>query len=130
MVVDGGRRRDPRPLGQSGVGRRVADIDDLEYAGDYCLTWVNGHKDPPHRRRHVWFLLPIHEGETIYERPTRGSGLHGVSEPPWTFRECSDGSIEIRASIACGRHDKGPDGVLLGEYWHGWLSCGHRWHTA
>jgi hypothetical protein len=45
--------------------------------------------------------------------------LHGVSSPPWTFRECPDGSLEIRASIACGRHD--------GEYFHGWLNEHNEW---
>ncbi len=101
------------------IGRRVDSFDDIEQAGDYCLDWVIGTDGE--RRRQVWFLLPIHEGATKYDRPTRGSGLHGVSEPPWTFRECTDGSVEIRASIACGRQD--PEG----EYWHGYLNEGHEW---
>lgn len=102
------------------VGRRVASFDDLAHAGDYYLDTIEDHGVT---KRHVWFLLPIHEGETPFDRPTRGSGLHGISEPPWTFRECSDGSIEIRASIACGRHD--PEG----EYWHGYLDEGHIWRS-
>lgn len=103
------------------IGRRVATFDDIERAGDYYLgaaTYPDGE------RRMVWFLLPIHEGATVYDRPTRGSGLHGVSEPPWVFRECADGSIEIRESIACGRHD------AEGEYWHGYLDEGHVWRTV
>lgn len=103
------------------IGRRVADFDDLEKAGDYCLVQVEvkGEIKP-----HVWFLLPIHEGKDKFDRPTRGSGVHGVTEPPWTFRECPDGSVEIRASIACGRHD------AEGEYWHGFLDEGHVWRTV
>ncbi len=100
------------------IGRRVATFDEVERAGDYCLSTV---KYPDGVRRQLWFLLPIHEGLTKYDRPTQGSGLHGVSEPPWTFRECADGSIEIRPSIACGRHEDG------GEYWHGHLNEGHVW---
>lgn len=108
-------------------GRRVETFDEIERAGDYCLGAVDDHGTT---RRFVWFLLPIHEGETKYDRPTRGSGIHGVGEPPWTFRECADGSIEIRASIACGRHDVDDAGVPLGEYWHGYLDEGHSWRTC
>lgn len=109
-------------------GRRVETVDDIERAGDYCLTGEVGGG------RGVWFLLPTHEGvdridpedeHTIpgrYDRPTEGSGLHRVSEPPWTFRECDDGSIEIRASILCGKREDRPEG-----YWHGFLDEGHRW---
>jgi hypothetical protein len=103
------------------IGRRVADLDALEQAGDYCLSMI---EDDGVTKRAVWFLLPIHEGTTRFDRPTRGSGLHMVTEPPWTFRECPDGSIEIRASIACGRHDPS------GEYWHGFLDEGHVWRSC
>jgi hypothetical protein len=44
-----------------------------------------------------------------------------ITEPPWEFRDCADGSLEIRASIACGRSD--PEG----EYWHGYLDEGNVW---
>lgn len=107
------------------IGRRVGSFDKIKRAGDYYgPTTVSGYKEEPHDRRMVWFLLPIHEGTTKFDRPTRGSGLHGVTEPPWTFRECNDGSLEIRASIACGRHD--PEG----EYWHGYLDEGHVWREV
>lgn len=107
------------------IGRRVATFDDLERAGDYAgPVSIDGYKDEPHTRQIVWFLLPLHEGVTKFDRPTPGSGVHGVTEPPWTFRECADGSLEIRASIACGRG--GPDG----EYWHGYLDEGHVWREC
>ncbi len=103
--------------------RRVETFDNIEKAGDYCgpkSIYLSGGK----KGRVVWFLLPIHEGKHVYERPTRGSGLHAVYEPPWSFRECSDDSVEIRASIACGRHD--PEG----EYFHGFLDEGNIWREA
>jgi hypothetical protein len=123
------------------IGRRVATVDDLERAGDYTgPTDVAGYKEEPHERKMVWFLLPLHVGATRFDRPTRGSGLHGVTEPPWTFRECPDGSLEIRASIACGRHDVDPEcedcqagrphPERHGEYWHGFLDEGHVWRDA
>lgn len=103
--------------------RRVESFDDLAQAGDYTgphsIELADGVTG-----RAIWFLLPIHEGETKYDRPTRGSGIHGVYEPPWTFRECPDGSVEIRASIACGRHDDG------GEYFHGYLDEGNVWRSC
>lgn len=106
-------------------GRRVTTFDDIQQAGDYFgpTNEVNAN-DEPTGSRGVWFLLPIHVGETAFDRKTRGSGLHRVSEPPWTFRECSDGSLEIRASIACGRHEE------EGEYWHGFLDEGHIWREC
>jgi hypothetical protein len=106
------------------LGRRVASFDELERAGDYFGPTNEVDAEGTVVRRGVWFLLPIHEGSSVFERPTRGSGLHRVAEPPWVFRECADGSLEIRESIACGRHD--PEG----EYWHGYLDEGHIWRTC
>lgn len=103
------------------IGRRVETFDDIERAGDYCLGVIDDHGV---LKPWMWFLLPIHEGETKFDRPTRGSGIHGISEPPWVFRECADGSVEVRESIACGRPD--PEG----EYWHGFLDEGHVWRTC
>lgn len=104
------------------IGRRVATFDDIERAGDYYLGSVNDHGTV---KRQLWFLLPLHEGDTKFDRPTPGSGLHGISEPPWTFRECEDGSVEVRASILCGRTDANPEG-----YWHGFLDEGHVWRQV
>jgi hypothetical protein len=97
-------------------------MDDLERAGDY----TNAHRViyPDGERAMVLFLLPVHQGHDKFDRPTRGSGLHGVTQPPWEFRECPDGSLEIRASIACGRAD--PEG----EYWHGYLDEGNVWRQV
>jgi hypothetical protein len=98
----------------------VADLDDIEQAGDYSgphpITY--GEND---ERRVVWFLLPTHKGAGKYDRPDEHSGLHGVYEPPWTFRECADGSLEIRASIGCGGQP---------FYWHGYLDEGNTWRQV
>jgi hypothetical protein len=104
------------------IGCRVATMDDLECAGDY--TGPAPIVYPDGERQMVQFLLPVHEGKDLFDRPTRGSGMHMVTSPPWTFRECPDGSLEIRASIACGVAD------AEGEYWHGYLDEGHNWRQV
>ena len=100
--------------------RRVPTFDDLVRAGDYTGPHVIEF-DPGNEGEVVWFLLPIHEGEDKFDRPTEGSGLHGVYDPPWMFRECSDGSLEIRASIGCG---------IPPYYWHGFLDEGNVWRRV
>jgi hypothetical protein len=102
--------------------RRVQSFDDLSQAGDYFGPTDEVNAEGEKVGRGVWFLLPLHEGSSVFERPTEGSGLHRVSEPPWTFRECDDGSLEIRASILCGRTDERPEG-----YFHGFLNEGNVW---
>lgn len=101
--------------------RRVGSLDELERAGDYAGPDTVIYPDG--ERRRVLFLLPTHEGEHWGDRPTQGSGVHGVTEPPWTFRECPDGSLEIRASIGCGDREKG-------YYWHGYLDEGNTWRQV
>jgi len=102
------------------IGRRVATFDDIERAGDYSgphpITYGAGDE-----RKVVWFLLPTHKGSDKFDRPDEHSGLHGVYEPPWTFRECPDGSLEIRASIGCGPQP---------YYWHGYLDEGNVWRQV
>jgi hypothetical protein len=93
------------------IGRRVATFDDIERAGDYYGPTEEVDAEGRVVGRNVWFLLPTHAGGSKFERITPASGLHRVSEPPWTFRE----------SIACGR------GSPEGEYFHGYLDEGHVW---
>jgi hypothetical protein len=100
--------------------RRVNSIDELERAGDYWLTTVLWGEEV---RREVFFLLPLHEGKHWGDRPTRGSGIHGAPEPPWTIVEHPDGSVEVQGSIACGR------GTPEGQYFHGYLRAGNVWET-
>lgn len=97
--------------------RRVATFDDLEQAGDYTGPHpliVKGEKEDTC----VYFLLPIHVTGDKFDHSVQGSGLHMITSPPWTFRECEDGSLEIRASIGCGSQP---------YYWHGYLDEGNTW---
>jgi hypothetical protein len=99
--------------------RRVFKFEDITQPGDYCLDVI---EDNGVIKRHLWFLLPIHEGIDLYDhRASRGSGLHGISEPPWVFEVFEDGSVQARESIACGRRE------AEGEYWHGYLDAHNVW---
>jgi hypothetical protein len=105
--------------------RRVATFDDLELAGDYTGPhMVTVDREEEKELQYVWFLLPIHNGADKYDHHERGDGLHGIASPPWVFRECGDGSLEVRDSIACGRRESG------GEYWHGYLDEGNTWRQV
>lgn len=107
-------------MSQLAPARRVATFEDLEHAGDYTgphpVNLEGGAEG-----RAVWFLLPIHHGTDKFDRPDEGSGLHAVYEPPWKFRECPDGSLEIRASVGCGKQP---------YYWHGYLDEGNIWRQV
>jgi hypothetical protein len=100
--------------------RRVPTLDDITQAGDYSGPHPIQLGADEHEGRVVWFLLPIHRGETLYDHKDQGSGLHAVYEPPWTFEEFEDGSVEVRASIGCGV-------AAEGYYWHGYLDRGNVW---
>lgn len=106
-------------------GRRVQSMDELELPGDYYGPTDEVDDEGNVVRRGLWFLLPTHEGADKFARPTEGSGLHRVTEPPWTFRECADGSLEVRASILSGRTAERPGG-----YWHGYLDEGSVWRQV
>ncbi len=89
-----------------------------ELPGDYCgpTTAYTGGKPA------VFFLKPGARDEDAV--PARRSLQH-VTSPPHTFRECPDGSLEIRASIAStARGSSESDG------WHGYLDEGHRWREV
>jgi hypothetical protein len=94
------------------IGRRVADISDLERPGDYCgpITGYTGPDTPA-----VFFLLPNARDK---DAPRGQSHIHHVVSPPHVFRECPDGSLEIRQSI----------GAM--PYWHGYLDEGHVWRSV
>jgi hypothetical protein len=96
-------------------------LEDLERAGDYTGPHPLLRAQGDAESRVVWFLLPTHKGRDMYDWPDEHSGLHGVYEPPWTFRECPDGSLEIRASIGCGPQP---------YYWHGYLDEGNVWRQV
>jgi hypothetical protein len=95
------------------IGRRVATVDDLERAGDYCgpMPCFTCEGEPSA----CFFLLPNARDEGA-EGPQ--CSVNHVHFPPHTFRECPDGSLEIRASIG---------GM---PWWHGYLDEGHVWRQV
>ena len=108
------------------IGRRVDSMAAIERPGDYYLNEAGtvGAND-----RALWFCLPIDDPAgidtelpdgTTYKR----SPLLRITEPPWTFRECPDGSIEVRASILTYQMD----GTT--PRWHGYLDEGHAWREC
>lgn len=102
------------------IGRRVAGIDELERGGDYArFTDANGNDV-------VYFLLP---GARDEDAKGERRALYHVAQPPHTFRECADGSLEIRASIACygSRTNPNEEPPMV---WHGFLDEGHVWRQA
>lgn len=110
----------------------MGNIGEIQRPGDYFGPTDEVDAAGEKIGRAVWFLLPIADPDNPFDHwadpPTdradwaakRRNRLHRVAEPPWTFRECPDGSLEIRASIACGG---GPEGI----YFHGYLDEGHSW---
>lgn len=57
------------------------------------------------------------------DAPRCARAIQHVTSPPHTFRECADGSLEIRASLG-DMHGGESDG------WHGYLDEGHEWRRA
>lgn len=103
---------------ESLTGRRVATVEEITQPGDYCgpITGYSGDRES------CFFLLPIARDEGVVGS---ARSLHHVGFPPHTYRECPDGSLEIRASIgALG------DGPGDGYCWHGYLDEGHLWRVA
>lgn len=70
----------------------------------------------------VFFLKPNSRDPGI---SPRARAVQNVVSPPHTFRECPDGSLEIRASISdlagAGSESDG---------WHGYLDEGHVWRKV
>lgn len=67
------------------TGRRVASPGDLVLPGDYSgpLTELEGPDLEPTGRAVVCLL------------PPDGSGPVRLASPPWEFRECENGALEI-----------------------------------
>lgn len=106
----------------AGPARRVPIPDDgsptwvaLEQPGDYC-----GPFQDRDGKTAVWFLLPCARDD---DADPGVRSMIRVTSPPHTFRECDDGSLEIRASIGV----YGQDGKTFA--WHGWLDEGNRWRA-
>jgi hypothetical protein len=106
------------------IGRRLPASGSTytmpEQAGDY-----SGPVDIGNGKTAVYFLLPIARDA---DAPPGARSLHGVHSPPHVFRECPDGSLEIRESIGAYGH-RAP-GDPAGFVWHGYLDEGHVWRTV
>lgn len=105
------------------IGRRVGAIGELERPGDYCgpipdTAWAGGNATD--ERPKVWFLLPCARDADV--EPGLRS-IMCVASPPHVFRECADGSLEVRESIAV--YNRAGDA----HAWHGYLYEGHDWRT-
>lgn len=93
------------------IGRRVPTVDSITKPGDYCGP-VWGYTG---NRLSVFYLLPNAHDEDASEGQRV---VHHVTSPPHVFRECADGSLEVRNSIGAF------------PFWHGWLDEGHVWREA
>jgi hypothetical protein len=103
------------------IGRRVGSIAEIEKPGDYYGPDAGYTDGVPA----VFFLKPNARDP---DAPPAARSVQHVCSPPHVFRECPDGSLEIRASISnllrgdtTGQSDDG---------WHGWLDEGHSWRQA
>ena len=59
--------------------------------------------------------------------PSIARAIHHAVSPPHRFRECPDGSLEIRESLG-DRHEE-VDGEKS-DGWHGYLDEVHEWRTC
>ncbi len=103
------------------IGRRVRSFGEIERPGDYFGPHVGMTGDLPA----VFYLKPNARDP---DAPLRARGVNHVCSPPHTFRECPDGSLEIRPSIS---------NLLAGDTtgqsddsWHGYLDEGHIWRQV
>ncbi len=78
-------------------------VDERWLPGDYCGPLLGYTGDRPS----VTYRLP-------------NGRIGHVCSPPHTFRECPDGSLEIRNSILHTEAQHGFD-------WHGYLNAGNVW---
>jgi len=101
------------------IGRRVGSLAEVKQPGDYFGPTTEYTGSLPA----VFFLKP-NAGEA---NATEGCPQH-VCSPPHTFRECPDGSLEVRPSIS--NLQRGDTTGASDDGWHGWLDEGHVWRLA
>lgn len=100
------------------IGRRVATVGEIERPGDYCGP-IKGYTDT---ELSCFFLKPNARDD---DAPPSARGIQHVNFPPHTYRECPDGSLEIRASIGDTVR-----GGTVSDGWHGFLDEGHVWRKV
>jgi len=113
------------------IGRRIQHVEgsdpyhELTQLGDYTGPIMGYTGD----RLAVFFLIPQpwpwDDDEKLPASSISFHALAHVVEPPHVFRECGDGSLEIRESILITRRWKGEE-----RQWHGYLDEGHVWRTV
>jgi hypothetical protein len=103
------------------IGRRVASVGEIEQPGDYCGP-IKGYTGDVEA---CFFLKPNARDEGV---PALARSVQHVCFPPHTYRECSDGSLEIRASIS--NLLAGDVGGASDDGWHGYLDEGHVWRQV
>ena len=97
------------------VGRRLPN----DVAIDTWPEWKPGDYSGPRTYTDGYDV----EHLALWFKPPTGGHLAHVEFPPHTFRECDDGSVEVRASIAIYGAPRVHD-------WHGYLDEGHVWRDA
>lgn len=115
------------------IGCRIQHVDgqdpyhELTLPGDYCLV-----TEPPYTydgRPTVYFIVPWPtppwQGDPAEGFSLDHKHLSACASPPHVFRECPDGSLEIRESILVTQRWKTKE-----WQWHGFLDEGHIWRTA
>ncbi len=100
------------------IGRRVATVGEIERPGDYCGP-IRGYTGD---NLSCFFLKPNARDE---DAPRITHSVLHVNFPPHTYRECPDGSLEIRDSISDTRR-----GGTESDGWHGYLNEGHVWQQV
>src|SRR5690349_3197115 len=108
------------------IGRRVQHVDgsdpysELTEPGDYTLITEGQYTHDG--RPSVYFIVPVPLQPPIDDdNPTvqKLKRLASCASPPHVFRECSDGSLEIRESLLVTQRWKGTE-----RQWHGYLDEG------
>jgi hypothetical protein len=102
-------------------GRRVEHFGQIKEPGDYYGP-VKGYTG---KNAAVFFLKP---NARDADAPFRARGIQHVISPPHKFRECADGSLEIRPSIS--NLMRGDTDGRTDDGWHGFLDEGHEWRQV
>jgi hypothetical protein len=100
------------------IGRRVKTVEEIESPGDYCGP-VRGYTAGSLA---CFFLKPNARDPGA---PARARSVQHVTFPPHVYRECPDGSLEIRESIG-----DTAGGSTESDGWHGYLDEGHVWRQV
>jgi hypothetical protein len=98
------------------IGRRVFSFSEIEKPGDYYGPVIFDGVLV------CWFLKPNARDPDVHPR---ARSIQHVNFPPHVYRECPDGSLEIRESIG---DTAGPQKESDG--WHGYLDEGHVWRKV